>query len=104
MDFSELHRKLIAAARKDLPSDKVPLAFEKRIMAHLGRGPIPDDSGAWASALWRALAPCAAIMVLLIAWSLFVGQANAPVPDFAQDFDNTVLAAVGQDQPVDTTW
>src|SRR5258705_516020 len=104
MDFSELHRKLIAAARKDVPSDKVPLSFEKRIMAHLGRGPILDDSGAWANALWRALAPCAAIMVLLIAWSVFVGQANAPVTDLGQDFDNTVLAAVGQDQPVDTTW
>ena len=104
MDFTELHRKLITAARRDVPSDRVPYAFEKRVMAHLGSRRALDHATTWANALWRAVAPCAAIMLLLSAWSFFVGQANAPVTDLSQDFDNTVLAAVDQDQPADSTW
>jgi len=104
MDSSELHRKLIAAARTHRPSDHVPYAFEKRVMAHLNTRPLLDASAAWAGALWRAVAPCVAIMLLLSAWSFFEGQVKAPVTDLSQDFDNTVLAAVDQDLPVDSTW
>ena len=35
MNLAELERKLIAAARANPPSDRVPYAFEKRIMARL---------------------------------------------------------------------
>ena len=104
MDYSELHRRLITAARTEKPSDAVPYAFEKRVMANLGKQPILDQAALWASALWRGVAPCLAIMLLLGAWTFFDGQGAASTGDVSQDFDSTVLAAVGQDQPVDTTW
>jgi len=104
MDLTELERKLLAAARTDTPSDRVPYAFEKRVMAHLIGRPALDRATAWANALWRGAAPCVVIMLLLGAWSFFAGSANAPVTDLSQDFENTVFAAVGQDQPVESTW
>src|SRR5712691_5647518 len=102
MDLTELERKLIAAARADAPSDRVPYAFEKRVMSRLTGRVTLDRAGAWANALWRAAAPCFAIMLLFGAWSLFTGSANIPVTDLSQDLENTVFAAVDQDQPVDT--
>ena len=101
MDLIELQRKLIATARKDVPSDRVPYAFEKRVMARLTARPALDYAAVWANALWRAATPCVAIMLLLSAWSFFAGSANAPATDVSQDFENTVFAAVDQDQPVD---
>ena len=40
MNLAELERKLIAAARANPPSDRVPYAFEKRIMARLAARPV----------------------------------------------------------------
>ena len=37
MNLAELQKKLIAAARTDVPGDQVPYAFEKRITALLAR-------------------------------------------------------------------
>lgn len=104
MHYSELHRKLIAAARTEKPSDHVPYSFEKRVMANLGKQPILDQAAIWASALWRGVVPCLAVTLLLGAWTFFDGQGTASTGDVSQDFDSTVLAAVGQEQPVDTTW
>ena len=61
MNVTELHRKLIAAARSNPPSDKVPFAFEKRVIAHLTSAHVTDLWAAWAAALWRAAVPCVAI-------------------------------------------
>jgi hypothetical protein len=58
----------------------------------------------WGRALWRAAAPCVAIMLLLGAWSLFTPQASAPATDLSQDLEQTLLAAVDQDQPADSAW
>lgn len=104
MDLTELQRKLVSAARIDAPSDRVPYAFEKRIMARLTAPPALDRAAIWANALWRAVAPCIAIMLLLSAWSFFIRPAKAPVTDLSQDLENTVFAAVDQDQPADSTW
>ena len=104
MDLNKLERKLIAAARADAPSDRVPYAFEKRVIAHLTGRAALDRAGVWANALWRAVAPCFGIMLVLSAWSFFTGSANAPAADLSQDFENTVFAAADQDQPVDSTW
>src|SRR5882724_3129236 len=102
MDLTQLQRRLVAAARMDAPSDRVPYAFEKRVMARLIVRPALDHATVWANALWRGLAPCVAIMLLLSAWSFFAGSANAPVTDLSQDLENTVFAAVDQDQPLDS--
>jgi hypothetical protein len=95
MNVVDLEKKLIEAARQDKPSDKVPYAFEKRIMAFLEPLPTPDCWGMWAGALWRAAVPCLALMLLLTAWS-FVPATAASSDNLSQEMDNTVLAAIDQ--------
>ncbi|HKI70722.1 MAG TPA: hypothetical protein VKA67_14135 [Verrucomicrobiae bacterium] len=98
MNLLELHRKLITAARANPPSGRVPYAFEKRIMARLKSCSGFDVWALWARALWRAAAPCIAIMVLLGAFTYFDRSAPASTGNnLSQDFENTVLAAVYQD-------
>jgi len=95
MNLTELERKLIAAARGEPISERVPFAFSKRIMAQLKGCPGLDEWSLWGRALWRAAAPCVAIMLLLSAWSLFAPGGNASLTtDLSQEFENTVLSAV----------
>jgi hypothetical protein len=104
MNLAELERKLIAAARANPPSDRVPYAFEKRILALIADRPAADGWALWGRALWRAAAPCVAIMLLLGAWSWLAPQGGAPAGDLSQALEQTLLAAVDQDQPADSTW
>jgi len=104
MNLAELERKLIAAARAHPPSEQAPYAFGKRIMANLAARRVADDWALWARALWRAAAPCVAIMLLLAAWTFFHPQPSAPANDLSQDLENTLLAAVDQDQTTDSAW
>ncbi len=104
MNIADLHRKLIKAAKANPPGDKVPYAFEKRIMAGLKGRPTLDAWGLWAGALWRAAVPCVAITVLLSAWSFFASSPQSVSSDLSQAIENTVLAAVEQDQSSDSTW
>ena len=104
MNLAELERKLMAAARANPPSDRVPYAFEKRIMARLAARPLADGWELWGRALWRAAGPCVAIMLLLGAWSFFTPQAGTPSTDLSQALEQTLLAAVDQDQPADSAW
>jgi hypothetical protein len=99
MNLIELKRKLIAAARQNKPSDRVPYAFEKRVLAQLAARPALDVWVLWARALWRSAGACLAVMFLCGAFSLFTVQ-NRPAgsaSDLSQDFENTLLAAVNQD-------
>jgi hypothetical protein len=107
MNLDELHRKLIKVERANPPSDRVPYAFEKRIMAALKGHAVLDQWALWSRALWRATAPCIAIVLLLAAWSLLSPAATAPNPgpptiDLAQDLENTVLAAAYQEPGPDS--
>ena len=101
MELDKLHRKLIAAARANPPDDRVPYAFEKRIMARLNARPAADALTLWGQALWRAAAPCVAVVVLMGAWAFFAPGGSAST-DLAQDLENTMLAAV--DQESDSSW
>lgn len=98
MSLVELQRKLMAAARSTPAADRVPYAFEQRVMASLRARALPDSWSLWACALWRGAAPCVAIMLLLAAWSAFAPAFGPSASDFSQDFDNTVLAAVNPEQ------
>lgn len=102
MNLAQLERKLITAARANPPSERVPYAFEKRILARLAAAPSLDRWELWGRALWRAAAPCIAIMLLLGAWSLFAPQRATPTNDLSQQLEQTLLAAVDQDQPADS--
>jgi hypothetical protein len=99
MNIAELKRQLIAAARANPPSDRVPYAFEKRVMALIAARPAVDHWAIWARALWRAAAPCVAIMILLSAWSYFATPASSPSGDLSQEFENTVLASAVDQEP-----
>jgi hypothetical protein len=73
-------------------------------MARLAARPVVDDWALWGRALWRAAAPCVAIMVLLGAWSFFDLQGSTQANDLSQQLEQTLLAAVDQDQTADSTW
>lgn len=68
MDLNELQRKLFAQGRSVTPSDAVPYAFEKRIMARLQQAPA-DGWLLWGRGLWRAAGACVALSFLLTLWS-----------------------------------
>jgi hypothetical protein len=104
MDQVELHRKLIVAARRHPPSERVPHAFERRILARLRACQIVDHWALWSRALWCAAAPCVGIMLLLLGAWWWRSPASTPAPNnlnLSQDFENTVLAAAEPEQPFD---
>ena len=103
MNLDQLQRKLLAAARMSVPSDRVPYAFEKRVMARLVGRTAADLSAIWARALWRAAVSCIALTILLSAWS-WLSPASPPAPDLSQVFESTVLAAANQEPSPDTLW
>lgn len=107
MNLVQLQEKLILAARGNPPGDRVPYGFEQRILARLRGQPLPDVWALWARALWRAAAPCVAIMVLLAAWTA-MAPTQPPAPtagnDLSQAIENTLLAATDQEPPADLTW
>lgn len=93
MNIAKLQKKLVAAARADQPSDRVPYAFEKRIMAQiqsLQNLPLMDGWAFWGKWMWRAAAPCVAVTFALGVWSFYSNDAVST--DLS--LENTVLAAV----------
>ena len=93
MNLDNLQHKLIAAARSVQPSDRVPYAFEKRVMARLAEVRA-DLLGAWSHALWRAAVVCVAVMLLAGAW-LFSTATSERESDFSQEFETAVFASAG---------
>ena len=102
MKLNLLHQKLIGTARANPPSDNVPYAFAKRIIARLPGRIAPDPWALWANALWRAAALCVGIMLVSSAWSFFAPPSSAPASDLSQQLEQTLLAAVDQDQTIDS--
>ena len=64
MNDEPLRQKLLASARAHPPSDRVPCAFDKRIMSRTRSRDVPDAWSAWGAILWRAVAPCFALMLM----------------------------------------
>jgi hypothetical protein len=90
MNLSALEKKLMAAGRREAPDDRVPYAFEKRIMARLAEAAPVDVLGFWGRSLWRAAVPCLALALLLGTWSFWISQ-HSPKPDFSDDLEIAVL-------------
>src|SRR5271155_1966913 len=95
MNLVELHKKLIAAARTNVPNDHVPYAFEKRMTALLASRVAPANLDLWVRGLWRAAVSCVAISLLLGAWAFFNLRTTA-ANDLSQNFESTLLASVDQ--------
>jgi hypothetical protein len=101
MNLEKLQTNVLAIARANPPSQRVPYGFEQRVMARLRLRPVLDQWAFWARALWQATAPCVAVMLLLIAWALFrPNPASPPSNDLALDLENTLLTAADQEQPL----
>ena len=96
MNLAELEKKLIAAGRLNPPDERVPYAFEKRIMAQLAARAGADHWVFWARGLWRAAASCVAVAVALGTVSLFIPVTPDNSNDLSQDFENTLLASADQ--------
>lgn len=92
MNIVELQKKLLSVARADLPSDEVPYAFEKRIMARIASEQLMDVWALWGRLLWRAAAPCVGIMLVMGVWAVASLDLNGPSQPLASDLEETVLA------------
>ncbi len=92
MNLSELHKKLIAAARATPADEHVPYAFEKRIMACIaGKTPL-NAWDLWGRALSRSAVICVVFMMALVIGSHFLPASN---PDsLSQEVETTLFAAV----------
>ena len=90
MKIDQLQTKLLAAARADQPSDRVPFAFEKRILARLKESSGFDAWSYWGQMLWRATAPCVAIMITVSVWTIYTAPGSTP----ELNLEETVLAPV----------
>jgi hypothetical protein len=97
MNLNELQKKLIAAARADVPVDHVPYAFEKRVSALLASRVAPQALDAWVTGLWRAAVSCVGVALVCGMLALFApASANASSDDLSQNLDNTLLSSVDQ--------
>jgi hypothetical protein len=94
MKQTELEKKLISAARLHQPSDRVPYAFEKRVMAIIRSRPVSDIGVFWARALLRSAGACLALVVLIGTVSFFAPQTKSSTGDLSQEFEQTMLAAL----------
>ena len=101
MNLLQLQRKLIAAARANVPGDRVPFAFEKRVSALLVSRVAPQNLDLWVRGLWRAAVSCVAIALLCGVFSILSpATTNDTDNDLSQTLDNTLLASIDQsDQP-----
>jgi len=84
-----LRQKLIASARTTTPSDQVPYAFEKRVMACLRGREVPDAWAAWDTLLWRAVAPCFALMLMACIGSYVIHPTS---DDLGSQLDAVLMA------------
>ncbi len=101
MNLEPLRKKLLAAARANPPEDRVPYAFEKRIVARLASQSVADGSALWARALWRAAVPCVALTIVLatLSFTLVSPDSTTTVAtndDVSQQFEAALLAPVDQ--------
>lgn len=101
MNLEHLQKKLLAAARATPPEDRVPYAFEKRILARLTSAPPVDASALWARALWRAAVPCVAVTILLttLSFTLVTSDTSTSLAgndDVSEQFEQALLASADQ--------
>jgi anti-sigma-K factor RskA len=94
MKPDELQNRWVAAARAYPPSDAVPYAFEKRVMAHLKTRAKADLWTIWNQMLWRAAVPCVAIMMMVSAWTYLLQNGAAPGNTLVAELENVVFAPV----------
>ena len=68
--IEDILERLLTQTREIPANDRVPYAFEKRIMAHIKEAPaaVADVWLAWSQSLWKAVVPCLAVLVMVAVW------------------------------------
>ena len=94
MKLDDLQATLLQAARRDVPSDRVPLAFERRVMARLTERMRRDPLAEWTAAFWRAALSGLAVAVIAGAVNL-----ATPVPAFDDPEEAELFAAAENPSP-----
>ena len=79
-EIDDILGKMLTETR-EINVDRVPYAFEKRVMAHIKETPQPAVNiwAQWSQALWRATIPCFAVMVLVAVWTGSNSTGNQPI-------------------------
>lgn len=96
MNLAALQQKLTAAARLQTPDDRVPYAFEKRIMVLIAERAASSGRILWVRGLWRAAVSCVIVALVCGAISFFTPAPPDNSNDLSQEFENTLLASVDQ--------
>jgi hypothetical protein len=91
MNLDDLEKKIWSAARMHRPSEAVPYAFEKGIMARIRGLSAGDPWIEWGRALWKAVTPCVVLMLLLSFWSFRQVPIQHGTESFAAEFDQSLL-------------
>jgi hypothetical protein len=91
MNIDHLRQKLLGAVRANPPSDAVPYAFEKRIMARVAELPAVDVWSVWNRVLWKAAAPCVALTLLLGCWTLVSLSVNGGSHNLPDELENALM-------------
>jgi hypothetical protein len=91
MNLEKLQSKLLAVARECPPSDAVPYAFERRIMARLMAPARVDPLTFWNRMLWRAAVPCLLVMLSVSLWSLLAPASDGSA-SLGTELEEAVLA------------
>ncbi|MDB6052954.1 MAG: hypothetical protein JWN25_477 [Verrucomicrobiales bacterium] len=93
MDIEKVRIGLLKAERSRVPSQDVPYAFEKRVMAHIASCPALESITDYMSVLWKAAGSCACVMVLAFVVS-FGFQSDDSLGN--RDLESTVFASMSQ--------
>ncbi len=111
MKPSDLEQKLWKMARACPPSDHVPYAFEKRVMAALRGRSMQDPITAWARLLWRSVAPCLAITILLGFYAAQDPEPSVPArnamtvqSDTAPNLEDALITPIQEEVSLALAW
>lgn len=96
MNSDLLLNKLIKAAKSSPPSDSVPYAFEKRIMAKIMSSPVYETTLLWSQILWKAAKPCIVIMIIVCLWAFLADSQLGLIDNPEEAFETAVLAGLNQ--------
>lgn len=75
-DLDSLVTAMLAGARRQAPSDRVPYAFEQRVMAGVRSLRPPDRLADWTAGLWRAALSSVAVAVVLLGVNAVTPEAS----------------------------
>ena len=101
MNTSEVQRRWIEWARSIPPDDRVPYAFEKRVMARVFAQPQTTVREIWGRVLWRACIPCVAIMLISSVLDVFSARSISQEASLGVDLESAVLAPLDE---LSQTW